>query len=95
MTTSSENKRPKAIEQIAEAAAGLIVPPLTSLYQTFLDQKAGVEQKRAKLVRRREEIRSEGYEAATRFMTPNAEQVRNAGISYLELIKKQRGGGHE
>ncbi len=94
MITSNENKRPKAIQQIAEAVSSLIFPSLTPLYQTFLDQKTGIEQKRGELIRRRDEIRNEGYEAATRFMAPTAEQIQNAGISYLEVIKKQRGDGH-
>lgn len=46
MITSNENKRPKAIQQIAEAVSSLIFPSLTPLYQTFLDQKTGIEQKR-------------------------------------------------
>jgi hypothetical protein len=95
MNTPHENKRPKSIERIAEAVSNLIVPSLAALYQTFLDQKAGIGQKRTELVRRREEVRNEGFEAATRFMAPTAEQIRNADISYLELIKRQRGGRHE
>ncbi len=95
MNMSYENKRPKAIERIAEAVSNLIFPPLASLYQAFLDQKTGVEQKQTELLRKREEVRNEGYEAATRFMAPTTEQIHNTGISYLELIKKQRGNSHE
>ena len=91
MNAPHENKRPKSIMRIAEAVSNLIFPSLAGLYQTFLDQKAGIDQKRAELLRRREEIRNEGFEAATRFMAPTAEQIRNAGISYLEFIKRQRG----
>jgi len=83
-------KRPQAIERIAAAVSNLIFPPLATLHQAFIDQKEGVSQKRAELIRKREGIRNEGYAAAMRLMSPSTEQLQTIGSSYLELINKQR-----
>lgn len=83
-------KRPQAIERIAEAVSSLIYPSLAPLHQAFIEQKAGVNEKKAELIRKREDVRNEGYAAAIRLMTPNTEQSHTIDLSYLELINKQR-----
>lgn len=88
-------KRPQAIERIAAAVSSLIFPPLALLYQAFIEQKAGISEKRSELLRKRESVRNEGYAAATRLMTPSAEQLQTIGVSYLELINKQRSSRDE
>lgn len=90
-----EKKRPQAIERIAEAASNLLMPPLTPLHQTFMDQKLGVQEKRSELLRKQDECRNEGYAAAMRLMMPSAEQFQATRGSYLELIHKQRGNKDE
>ena len=92
---SPEKKKPKAIERISEAASNLLMPPLAPLHQTFMDQKFGAEEKRSELLRKREEIRNEGYAAAMRLMMPSAERLQATKGSYLELIHKQRGNKNE
>jgi len=92
---SPTQKRPQAIDRIATAVSSLIFPPLAPLYQAFIEQKAGINEKRAELLRKRENVRNEGYAAATRLMTPSAEQLQTIGVSYLELINKQRSSKDE
>ncbi|WP_096294012.1 hypothetical protein [Nitrosomonas ureae] len=88
-------KRPQGIERISEAVSNLLPPPLAPLHQTFIEQKAGINEKRAELLRKRENVRNEGYAAATRLMTPSAEQLQTIGVSYLELFNKQRSSKDE
>lgn len=88
-------KRPQAIDRIAMAVSSLIFPPLAPLYQAFIEQKAGINEKRAELLRKRENVRNEGYAAATRLMTPSEEQLHTIGVSYPELINKQRSSKDE
>ncbi len=92
---SPTQKRPQAIERIAAAVSSLLYPPLAPLHQTFIEQKAGVNEKRSELLRKREIVRNEGYAAATRLMTPSAEQLQTIDLSYLELINKQRSSRDE
>lgn len=80
----------QAIEFIRKSASCLIYPPLALLHQTFLDEKALVNEKRSELLRKREDVRNEGYAAATRLMSPSKEQLPTISISYPELIDKQR-----
>lgn len=83
-------KRPKAIERIAAAVSNLIYPSLAPLHQAFIEQKAGINEKRAELIRKREKVRNDCYAAATRLMTRSTEQPQTMDLSYLELINKQR-----
>jgi len=92
---SPTQKRPQAIDRIAMAVSNLIFPPLAPLNQAFIEQKAGVNEKRAELLRKRENVRHEGYAAATRLMTPSAEELQTMGVSYLEFINKQRSSKDE
>ncbi|QOJ23787.1 MAG: hypothetical protein HRU78_09080 [Gammaproteobacteria bacterium] len=87
---SPTQKRPQAIERIAAAVSNLIYPSLAPLHQAFIEQKAGVNEKRAELIRKRENVRNDGYAAATRLMTPHTEQSQTIDLPYLELINKQR-----
>ncbi len=93
--TSPAPKKPRSIERIAEAVSNLLVPPLTSLHQTFMEQKAGVNEKRSELLNKREDIRNEGFAAAMRLMSPNADQLQMTKGSYLELVNNQRGNKDE
>lgn len=92
---SPTQKKPQAIERIAAAVSSLLFPPLAPLHQTFIEQKVGISEKRSELLRKRESVRNEGYAAATRLMTPSAEQLQTIGVSYLELINKQRSSKDE
>lgn len=95
MQMSPTTKKPQAIERIAEAVSSLIYPSLAPLHQAFIEQKAGINEKRAELIRKRENVRNEGYAAATRLMTPNTEQSQTIGVSYLEFFNKQRSSKNE
>ncbi len=88
-------KKPRAIEHIADAVSNLLVPPLTSLHQTFMEQKTGINEKRSELLNKREDIRNEGFAAAMRLMSANTDQLQTTRDSYLELVNKQRGGKDE
>ncbi len=88
-------KKPRAIERITEAVSNLLVPPLTSLHQTFMEQKTGVNEKRSELLNKREDIRNEGFAAAMRLMSASTDQLQTTRDSYLELVNKQRRGKDE
>lgn len=88
-------KKPQAIERIAEAVSSLIYPSLAPLHQAFIEQKAGINEKRAELIRKRENVRNEGYAAATQLLAPSEEQLHTIGVSYFELINKQRSSKNE
>lgn len=93
--TSSAPKKPRAIEYIADAVSNLLVPPLTSLHQTFMEQKTDINEKRSELLNKREDIRNEGFAAAMRLMSASTDQLQTTRDSYLELVNKQRGGKDE
>ncbi|MCE7914567.1 MAG: hypothetical protein DYH15_07760 [Nitrosomonas sp. PRO4] len=92
---SPTQKRPQAIDRIAAAVSSLIFPPLAPLYQAFIEQKAGINEKRAELLRKLENVRNDGYAAATRLLAPSEEQLQTIGLSYFELINKQRSSKDE
>lgn len=83
-------KKNQAIQNIAEETSSLIVPSLTPLHQTFIERKDDLNAMRSELLRKIETVRNEGYAAATRLMTPNAEQSHILGTAYLELIDSKR-----
>ncbi len=89
--TTPAPKKPQAIEYISEAVSNLLVPPLASLHQTFMEQKTGVNEKRSELLNKREDIRNEGFAAAMRLMSASTDQLQMTKGSYLELVNKQRG----
>lgn len=93
--TSPIQKKPQAIERITESVSNLLVPPLASLNQTFMDQKTDLNKKRSDLLRKRDEVSNEGFAAAMRLMSPSAEQLQAIKGSYLALINNQRGNKDE
>jgi len=84
-------KKPHAIERIAESVSNLLVPSLAPLHQTYRDQKAGIRAKRAELLRKQQAILDEGYGAASRLMTLDAETVPVLDASYFKRISQQQG----
>ncbi len=80
-------QRPRAVERIADAVAKLTVPPLTPLYQTFLDVQSGVREKRAQLTREQDDAREEGFEAATRLALSLVE-VSPQHVSYFDQLTR-------
>ena len=95
MTDPKPQRQPQAITCIREAVSNLLMPPLAPLFQVFMDQKAGINEKRSELRMQMEDVRIEGYGAATRLMLPNAEHLQNSKGSYFERIHKQRSKNHE
>ncbi len=92
---SPPQKKPQAIERIYNAASNLIYPPIEQLHQTFIEQKTAISEKRSELLRKRDEVSNEGYAAAIRLMMPDDEQLQTIGVSYLELVNKQRSTKNE
>lgn len=88
-------KKPHAIMRIAESVSNLLVPSLTPLHQTYRDQKAGIREKRAELLRKQQAILDEGYGAASRLMTLDAETVPVLDASYFKRISQQQGDKDE
>ncbi len=90
MKNSPHDKMPKATNRIHEAVSNLLIPPLSSLHQTFVETKAGVNKERSRLRRELEEIRNEGFEAAARLMLPDTEKLQRKPGSYIERIRGNR-----
>lgn len=59
-------QRPRAIQQVADAVAKLTMPPLVPLCRTILDMQTSVQEQRMQLRRELDEVRMEGFEAASR-----------------------------
>lgn len=83
-------EKPLAIQRIGKSVSDLIFPPLAPLQQAFIDQKIAISEKRSELLRKRDEISNEGYEAAMRLMMSNKEHSKTTGDSYLQIINKQK-----
>jgi len=90
MKNAQTNERPEAIARIYEAASNLLMPPLSSLHQTFVETKAGVNKERSRLRRELDEIRDEGFEAAARLMLPDTEKLQSKAGSYIERIQSNQ-----
>jgi len=91
--TENSRNRPEGIRRIYEAASKLVMPSLPPLYQVFLDEKAGVQAQRNELLRKQEELRQEGMEAAVRLMISGSDEFRIERRSYFEQIEQKRKEG--
>lgn len=77
-------ERPVAIRWIAEAVARLTVPPLAPLQQTVLDVRAGVQERRDRLVLEAASVRDDGFAAASRIALSLNEDASPGRPGYFE-----------
>lgn len=86
MNETNMQSRHDGITRIFESVSKLIKPSLAPLYQVFLDRKKIVEDERTSLMRKIEEVRQEGFEAAVRLRISCNDNFRIERGSYFERI---------
>jgi len=89
MNETNTDSRSKGIARIFESVSKLIKPSLAPLYQEFLDRKKIVADERTSLLRRLEEVRQEGFEAAVRLRLSCNDNFRIERGSYFERIEQK------
>ena len=79
------------IRNIAKAVSHLIMPDLPQLTRLLMDMRAGVNEEIAACLRKKEQIRAEGFAAAMRLMLPEEGEQRNMAGTYFDQIKRTGG----
>ena len=79
---------PLWVERIRQSVSKLVKPPLTALPQVLLDTQAGVREERARLVSELDDIRQDGFEAATRLiLSVDARPAR--ALPYFKQLQQE------
>lgn len=75
------------IRAISETVSHLLVPDLGGLIQLFVELRAGLQEERAAILRRKEDIRSEAYAAAMRLMLSDPDAPPSLSRNYFERLR--------
>ena len=95
MKNGNTLNRSEGILRIKKSVSKLIKPPLEPLYQVFVDEKAAVQAERSELLRKIEELRQEGFEAAIQLMTLHPEPPHITNGSYFDRIENKEDENNE
>lgn len=94
MNESKTLNQHQALEAIETSVSNLLIPTLSPLIRVFMEEKADINEKRSGLNQQMNDLRIEGYGAATRLMLPDAKTGQNTQGSYFERIQRQRGNSN-
>lgn len=88
----SEHKVPlhetQPVKNIAKSVSRLIMPDLSPLIRLLIDMRAGISEERAACLRKKEQIKAEGFAAAMRLMLPEEEELRNMAGTYFDRLNR-------
>lgn len=76
----------KPIKNIVEAASHLLMPDLRGLSLLFIEMKASINEERAACLRKKEQIKSEGFAAAMRLMLLD-QDIKEITRPYFDKLK--------
>lgn len=88
----SRNESSRALERIQESVSHLLMPPLETLQELFIERREASRAESNALEKRRAQIREDGYEAAARLMLPEADALQKFECSYFEKMVPFNGG---
>ena len=94
MNESKTLHQHQALQAIETSVSTLTMPTLSPLIRVFMEKKADINEKRSSLNHQMNDLRIEGYGAATRLMLPDVETGQNAQGTYFERIQRQRGNSN-
>lgn len=77
-----------AIRNIVEAVSHLLIPDFDGLIQLFVDMRAGIQEEKTALLRRKDDIRTEAYAAAMRLMLSDPDAPPSLPRNYFDRLKR-------
>jgi len=91
MNESKPLHQHQALQAIETSVSTLTMPTLSPLIRVFMEKKADINEKRAAINQQMDDLRIEGFGAATRLMLPDEKIGQNTQGTYFERIQQQRG----